>query len=44
MATYLVANTYIIMPLRGPTGKIARFQIKLKFTSGTKCGNKKQKK
>ena len=43
MATYLVANTYIIMPLCGPTGKIARFQLKLKFIGGTKCGNKKQK-
>ena len=35
-----VANTYIVMPLRGPTCKIARFQAELKFPSWTECGNK----
>ena len=30
----------IIMPLRGPTCKIARFQAQLKFPSRTDCGNK----
>ena len=34
-----VANTYIVMPLRGPTCKIARFQAELKFPSWTECGN-----
>ena len=29
-----VANTYIVMPLRGPTCKIARFQAELKFQVG----------
>ena len=29
----------IIMPLRGPTCKIARFQAGLKFPSWTECGN-----
>ena len=28
-----------IMPLRGPTCKIARFQAELKFPSWTECGN-----
>ena len=35
-----VANTYIVMPLRGPTCKIARFQAELKFPSWTECGKK----
>ena len=30
----------IIMPLRGPTCKIARFQAVLKFPSWTECGKK----
>ena len=30
-------NRYIIMPLRGPTCKIARFQAELKFPSWTEC-------
>ena len=34
-----VANTYIVMPLRGPTCKIARFQAELEFPSWTECGN-----
>ena len=29
----------IIMPLRGPTCKIARFQAELKIPSWTECGN-----
>ena len=36
-----VANTYIVMPLRGPNCKIARFQAELKFPSWTECGKKK---
>ena len=28
-----------IMPLRGPTCKIARFKAELKFSSWTECGN-----
>ena len=31
-----------IMPLRGPTCKIARFQAGLKFPSWTECGNLKK--
>ena len=34
-----LANTYIVMPLHGPTCKIARFQVELKFPSWTECGN-----
>ena len=30
-----------IMPLHGPTCKIARFQAELKFPSWTECGNKR---
>ena len=29
----------MIMPVRGPTWKIARFQAELKFPSWTECGN-----
>ena len=36
---YVVVYRYIIMPLRGPTCKIARFQAELKFPSWTECGN-----
>ena len=32
-----------IMPLCGPTCKIARFQAELKFPSWTECGNSDQK-
>ena len=32
-----------IMPLRGPTCKIARFQAGLKFPSWTECGNNSNK-
>ena len=35
----LICSSCIIMPLRGPTCKIARFQAKLKFPSCTECGN-----
>ena len=31
-----------IMPLRGPTCKIARFQAELKFPSWTECGKNKK--
>ena len=38
---YVLAGPHcIIMPLRGPTCKIARFQAELKFPSWTECGNK----
>ena len=36
-----VANTYIVMPLRGPTNMIARFQAELEFPSWTECGKKR---
>ena len=36
-----VANTYIVMPLRGPTCKIARFQAELKFPNWTEFGKNK---
>ena len=32
---------YIIMPICGPTCKIARFEAKLKFSSRTECGKRK---
>ena len=35
-----VANTYIVMPLRGPTCKIARFQAELKFQVGPSVAKK----
>ena len=36
----LICSCCTIMPLRGPTCKIARFEAQLKFTSWTECGNK----
>ena len=37
-AGYVVVPRSKIIPLRGPTCKIARFQAKLKFPSWTECG------
>ena len=36
-----MANTYIVMPLRGPTCKIARFQAELKFQVGPSVAKKR---